>query len=90
MAYADVQIEVPEFGLAKTAPADEFYRLGLVYSNGEGVAVDILAAHKWFNLAAARGHGAAKLCREEMADMLTPADVITAQRLARQWMLKAN
>ncbi|MBI1359078.1 MAG: hypothetical protein GC155_02215 [Alphaproteobacteria bacterium] len=90
MAYADIQLEVPEFGLTREAPADELYRIGLIYSEGMGVAVDIVAAHKWFNLAAARGHRGARVCREEMADMMESQDIIKAQRAAREWMKKAN
>ncbi len=90
MAYADIMLEAPETGLAVTAPAEEFYRLGLLYSNGMGVAVDYCAAHKWFNLAASRGHGEAKICRQEMADLLDAAQVRIAQRAAREWMKRAN
>jgi TPR repeat protein len=90
MAYADIRIEAPEAHLAKDAPADEFYRLGLIYADGIDVAVDLIAAHKWFNLAASRGHGSAKAWRQEMADMLKPDEIIKAQRMAREWMKKAN
>lgn len=90
MAYADISIEAPETGLTSAAPADELYRIGLLYSNGMGVAVDYVAAHKWFNLAASRGHGEAKICRQEMADLLDAAQVRIAQRAAREWMKRAN
>ena len=90
MAYADISIEAPETGLGANAPAEELYRLGLVYSNGMGVATDYLAAHKWFNLAASRGHGDARICRQEMADLLTAEDIRKAQRAAREWLKRAN
>ncbi len=90
MAYADVQMEAPEALLGKDAPADELYRVGLMYSEGCGVGVDILAAHKWFNLAASRGHREAKLCRQEMAEMMGANDIVKAQRMAREWLKKAN
>lgn len=90
MAYADIQTEAPEFGLTSDASADELYRLGLIYSNGTEVAADYVAAHKWFNLAAARGHVDARMCREEMADMIEPGDVKKALRAAREWMRRAN
>jgi len=90
MAYADIQIEAPEALLAKDAPAEELYRIGLIYSEGMDVAVDLVAAHKWFNLAATRGHRGAKTCRQEMADMMSPDEVIKAQRAAREWLKKAN
>ncbi len=90
MAYADIQLEVPEFGLTQEAPADELYRIGLIYSEGMGVVIDVVAAHKWFNLAASRGHRSARICREEMADMMNSQDIIKAQRAAREWLKKAN
>ena len=90
MAYADIRIEAPEAFLAKTASADELYRMGLIYSEGMDVAVDLVAAHKWFNLAATRGHRDAKLCRQEMADMMSSSEILKAQRAARDWMKKAN
>lgn len=90
MAYADVQLEKPEALLTKDASCDELYRLGLIYSEGMDVAVDLVSAHKWFNLAASRGHREAKLCRQEMAEMMSSAEVLKAQRAAREWMKKAN
>jgi len=90
MAYADIQIEAPEALLTKDASADELYRIGLIYSEGMDVAVDLIAAHKWFNLAATRGHREGKLCRQEMADMMSPEEVSKAQKAAREWLKKAN
>lgn len=90
MAYADVQIEAPEALLAKDAPPEELYRIGLIYSEGMDVAVDLVAAHKWFNLAATRGHRSARICRQEMAEMMNADEILKAQRAAREWMKKAN
>jgi TPR repeat protein len=90
MAYADIRIEAPEALLSKEASADELYRIGLIYSEGLDVAVDLIAAHKWFNLAATRGHRDAKICRQEMAEMMSAIEIQKAQRAARDWMKKAN
>lgn len=90
MAYADIRIEAPEAFVTKTASADELYRMGLIYSEGMDVAVDLVAAHKWFNLAASRGHREAKLCRQEMAEMMSQPEILKAQRAARDWMKLAN
>jgi hypothetical protein len=90
MAYADGLMEAPEAGLAKDAPAEELYRIGLIYSAGMGVTADPMAAHKWFNLAVARGHGPARVNREEMAEMLTPQEVVQAQKSAREWLTRPN
>lgn len=90
MAYADINVEAPEAHLTKDAPADELYRIGLIYSEGMDVAVDLVAAHKWFNLAAARGHREARLCRQEMAEMMSGEEILKAQKSAREWMKQAN
>lgn len=90
MAYADVMFEAPETLLSRNASADELYRLGLIYADGIDVAVDIVAAHKWFNLAASRGHETARFWREEMAEQLKPAEIVKAQRAARDWLRLAN
>ena len=90
MAYADIRIEAPEAFLTKDASANDFYRVALMYSEGSDVAVDLVSAHKFFNLAATRGHRDAKICRQEMAEMMSQAEVLKAQRAARDWMKKAN
>ena len=43
-------------GGAEPATAEDCFGLGMVYSAGAGVAVDLVQAHKWFNIAAMRGH----------------------------------
>src|SRR4249919_2070999 len=45
---------------AKQGRPDALYNLGLAYSTGQGVGVDFIAAHKWFNLAAVKGRDEAK------------------------------
>ena len=53
---------------AKQGRADALYNLGLAYSTGQGVTVDYIAAHKWFNLAAMKGSDLAKkLARYDFA-----------------------
>ena len=65
---------------------DAYYELGVVYSTGtEGAEVDLIEAHKWFNLAAVGGHDAAQRCRAEISDEMTAREIAEAQRLARAW-----
>jgi uncharacterized protein len=90
MAYADIRIEAPETFLTKEASAEDLYRLGLIYSEGLDVVVDLVSAHKFFNLAATRGHREARLCRQEMSEMMSQVEIQKAQRAAREWMKKAN
>jgi uncharacterized protein len=70
---------------AQGAP-DALYELGLIYSLGKGVDIDYVEAHKWFNLAAMRGVEQAQTDRAELADMMSPAEIAAAQRLARAWL----
>ncbi len=66
---------------------DELFRLGLLYSTGQGGApLDFVSAHMLFNLAAMRGSAEAKIYRKELSREMDPADVAEAQRAARQWL----
>ncbi|RYE60582.1 MAG: sel1 repeat family protein [Oxalobacteraceae bacterium] len=65
---------------------DALFDLGLQYSTGRSVPVDLIAAHKWFNLAAAKGHSDARAMRQEVAQMMPDAEIATAQRDARAWI----
>jgi hypothetical protein len=69
------------------ATGDELFRLGLLYSTGQGGApLDYVSAHMLFNLAAMRGSIEAKVYRKEIADEMASQDVAEAQRQARQWL----
>ncbi len=69
--------------------ADGCFALGMNYSAGAGVAVDLIEAHKWFNIAAMRGHAEAARLRREVAEQMLDAEIGRAQRAARDW-LKAH
>jgi len=71
---------------AKEGRADALYNLGLAYSTGQGVGVDLIAAHKWFNLAAVRGVDAAKSWRNQLAGEMNAGQIAQAQKLAREWL----
>ena len=71
-----------------TSAANCFER-GIVYSSGREVEVDLVEAHKWFNIAAARGHAEGAQMRREIAELMSDADIGRAQRAARDW-LSAN
>ncbi|MGB3808841.1 MAG: hypothetical protein WA943_02030 [Parvibaculum sp.] len=85
---ARVQVETLEqFELAaEGGKSDALYDLGLIYSTGRGVEVDLVTAHKWFNLAAVRGSEPARHYRAELAQEMNPAQVAEAQRQAREWL----
>ena len=66
---------------------DELFRMGLLYSTGQGGApLDFVSAHMLFNLAAMRGSQEAKIYRKELSQEMDPADVAEAQRAAREWL----
>jgi hypothetical protein len=66
---------------------DELFRMGLLYSTGQGGAPrDYVSAHMLFNLAAMRGSEEAKAYRRELSQEMDPADVAEAQRAARRWL----
>ena len=66
---------------------DELFRMGLLYSTGQGGApLDFVSAHMLFNLAAMRGSQEAKIYRKELSREMDPADVAEAQRQARRWL----
>jgi TPR repeat protein len=88
MAFTDVEIAQFHQAAQLGAQADDLYRLGLIYSTGQGGAVDLVEAHKWFNLAAARGSEAAKTCRRELADQMSACEIATAQKAAREWLTR--
>ncbi|MEN0077871.1 MAG: hypothetical protein AAF753_02055 [Pseudomonadota bacterium] len=91
MAFAEMEFEVsPLEGLTPESDSEAFYRAGLACSLGDEVALDLVEAHKWFNLAAARGHDAAKDLRQEMADQMTREDIRLALRAARDWLRQPN
>ena len=69
-----------------TAIPDALFERGLYWASGRGGLVDLVAAHKWFNLAAARGVEAARNWRNQLAGEMAPAQVAEAQRLAREWL----
>jgi uncharacterized protein len=69
--------------------ADALYDLGMEAASGRQGALDLITAHKWFNLAAMRGHAEAVLRRREVAAEMKDAEIGQAQRAARDW-LKAH
>lgn len=69
------------------ATGDELFRLGLLYSTGQGGAPrDYVSAHMLFNLAAMRGSTEAKVYRKELSQEMASDEVAEAQRQARQWL----
>jgi hypothetical protein len=68
------------------AAADMLFELGMMYSVGRDVPVDLISAHKWFNLAAMKGNLEAIRLRREIADQMSDGEIAVAQRAARDWL----
>jgi uncharacterized protein len=67
------------------------FDLGVACSTGShGVECDLIEAHKWFNLAASRGHEAAKQCRADVSDEMSAREIAEAQRRARAWLAETG
>ncbi len=63
------------------------YDLGIAYSCGTGgVEIDLIEAHKWFNLAALAGSEEGQSLRAEIAEDMTAREIAEAQRQARAWL----
>jgi TPR repeat protein len=84
MAFTDFEIAEAHEAVRRESDSDNLYKLGLIYSTGQ--EIDLVQAHMWFNLAAARGSEAAKECRRELSDMMTKDLIAEAQRRAREWL----
>ncbi|HEX8654052.1 MAG TPA: SEL1-like repeat protein [Allosphingosinicella sp.] len=72
---------------AAAGDADALYRLGVAYSTGTcGTEIDLIEAHKWFNLAALNGSALGQQCRADIAEEMTAREIAEAQRQARSWL----
>jgi uncharacterized protein len=84
------RFEMPELmpaGLGEGAvTADTMFELGMMYASGREVPIDLITAHKWFNVAAMKGHAEAAQLRREIAAEMKDAEIGQAQRAARDWI----
>ena len=69
-----------------SAIPDVLFERGLYWASGRSGVVNLVAAHKWFNLAALNGRADAIQLRREVAAMMSEVEIAMAQREARAWM----
>lgn len=82
----DYRTAAEEFSaLAEAGDYHAQYMLGRMYAQGNGVAQDNVQAHKWYNIAASRGHTHAAEARDALAQDMRRSRIAEAQKLARQW-----
>jgi TPR repeat protein len=66
----------------------DYFELGLRCTTGSAAAIDLVSAHKWFNVAAMLGNQEAIRLRREIAAEMSKADITMAQRAARDWITR--
>jgi TPR repeat protein len=72
---------------AAAGNVDALFELGVTFSTGRGdVAVDLIEAHKWFNLAALSGDTRSQACRADISFVMSAREIAEAQRAARAWL----
>jgi TPR repeat protein len=58
----------------------------MMYATGRDCDVDVVAAHKWFNIAAIKGSDRAAKVRSELSASMSKVELARALREAREWM----
>jgi len=72
---------------AASGDVEALFELGVTYSTGKGeTRVDLIEAHKWFNLAALSGDTRSQACRADISFEMTAREIAEAQRQARAWL----
>jgi TPR repeat protein len=72
---------------AEGGDVNALFELGVSYSTGRGgIPVDLVEAHKWFNLAALNGCTRGQACRAEISVEMTAREIAEAQKAARAWL----
>jgi len=83
------RFEILEAGfgtMGTTAQADILFELGMMYASGRDCELDLVAAHKWFNIAAIKGSQRAAELRSELSASMSKLEIARALREAREWM----
>jgi len=65
---------------------DALFERGLYWASGRSGVINLVAAHKWFNLAALKGRRDAVDMRREVAALMSEQEIAIAQREARAWV----
>ena len=74
--------------LARLDAGHELFQLGVSCMVGRSAPVDLISAHKWFNVAAMLGYREAIRLRSEIAAEMSSAEITAAQRAARAWITR--
>ncbi len=91
MTVTNVQTLDRRMTAAARGDARAAFDLGVAYSTGTmGAVLDLVEAHRWFNLAAVAGHPDAPAARGDVSEDMTAREIATAQRLARDWLAQTR
>ena len=71
---------------AAICDVESCFARGIDCSSGREVEINMVEAHKWFNIAASRGHKDGAQMRREIAALMSDAEIGQAQRAARDWL----
>ena len=72
---------------AERGDVEALFELGVSFSTGRGgIDVDLIEAHKWFNLGALSGDTRSQHCRAEISQEMSAREIAEAQRQARSWL----
>jgi TPR repeat protein len=86
---ARIEMETADMAAFKAANnADILFEMGMMYATGRECEIDMIAAHKWFNIAAIKGCSRAAMLRSEVAETMSKAELARALREAREWMTR--
>lgn len=78
--------DLDQAALGGETRAEVYCEMGLMYATGRDCAIDMVAAHKWLNIAAVKGSERATALRAELASTMSKTELASALRKAREWM----
>jgi uncharacterized protein len=86
---ARIEMETADMAaLGAANNADILFEMGMMCATGRECEIDMVAAHKWFNIAAIKGCGRAAMLRSEIAETMSKSELAAALRDAREWMTR--
>lgn len=88
MARFDMEAAEAAGMIPAQASGEAYYELGVMYASGRSASIDLVAAHKWLNIAVVRGYRPAAERRAELAQEMSAAEIAAAQREARLWLTR--
>ncbi|MCO4319853.1 sel1 repeat family protein [Phyllobacterium sp. 21LDTY02-6] len=69
-----------------SAETDIIFEMGMMYASGRDCEVDLVSAHKWFNIAAIKGCDRAARRRSELLRHMSKGQIASALHEAREWL----